>query len=48
MSIAVFALAIAAFAIGTTEFVIVGLIPEIAGDFAATVPLTCPPLVPRS
>lgn len=38
MPIAVFALAIAAFAIGTTEFVIVGLIPEIAGDLDATVP----------
>ncbi|GGE98948.1 MFS transporter [Stappia taiwanensis] len=38
MPIAVLALAIAAFAIGTTEFVIVGLIPEIAGELDVSVP----------
>ncbi|MBY6144754.1 MFS transporter [Mameliella alba] len=38
MPVAVFALAIAAFAIGTTEFVIVGLIPEIGADLGVTIP----------
>lgn len=38
MPIALFALTISAFAIGTTEFVIVGLIPTIAADLNITLP----------
>lgn len=38
MPLALFALTIAAFAIGTTEFVIVGLIPTIAGDLGVDLP----------
>lgn len=38
MPLALFALTIAAFAIGTTEFVIVGLIPTIAADLGVAVP----------
>jgi len=38
MPLALFALTIAAFAIGTTEFVIVGLIPTIAGDLGVGLP----------
>jgi predicted MFS family arabinose efflux permease len=38
MPIALFALTISAFAIGTTEFVIVGLIPTIAADLGVSVP----------
>lgn len=38
MPIGLFALAVSAFAIGTTEFVIVGLIPEMARDLAVTIP----------
>ncbi|MEP7044617.1 MAG: MFS transporter [Dokdonella sp.] len=38
MRIALFALAVAAFAIGTTEFVIMGLLPQIARDLAVTIP----------
>ncbi|MBB1629624.1 MFS transporter [Cupriavidus sp. UME77] len=38
MPIALFALTISAFAIGTTEFVIVGLIPTIAADLHITLP----------
>ena len=38
MPIALLALTISAFAIGTTEFVIVGLIPTIAGQLQVTVP----------
>lgn len=38
MPIALFALTLSAFAIGTTEFVIVGLIPVIADDLSVTVP----------
>ncbi|MCC8404622.1 MFS transporter [Paraburkholderia sp. MMS20-SJTN17] len=38
MPAAVFSLAFAAFAIGTTEFVIVGLLPDIATAFGITVP----------
>jgi MFS transporter, DHA1 family, inner membrane transport protein len=38
MPIALFALTIAAYAIGTTEFVSVGLLPTIAGDFHITLP----------
>ncbi|MGX5732392.1 MFS transporter [Pseudoxanthomonas beigongshangi] len=38
MPLALFALTLAAFAIGTTEFVIVGLIPTIATDLGVTLP----------
>ncbi|UDF30376.1 UNVERIFIED_ORG: MFS transporter [Roseateles sp. XES5] len=38
MPLALFALTVAAFAIGTTEFVIVGLIPTIAADLAVSLP----------
>jgi len=38
MRIALFALAVAAFAIGTTEFVIMGLLPQIATDLDVTIP----------
>ncbi|GAB2442969.1 MFS transporter [Nocardia tengchongensis] len=38
MPLAIFALAIGAFGIGTTEFVIMGLLPEIAGDYGVTIP----------
>jgi multidrug resistance protein len=39
MPLAVFALTIAAYAIGTTEFVIVGLLPTVAGDLGITLSL---------
>lgn len=39
MPLAIFALTIAAFAIGTTEFVIVGLLPTVANDLHITLPL---------
>ncbi|WP_018607992.1 MFS transporter [Uliginosibacterium gangwonense] len=35
---ALLALAISAFAIGTTEFVIMGLLPEVAGDLSVSIP----------
>ena len=38
MPLALFALTLAAFAIGTTEFVIVGLIPTIAADLGVSLP----------
>ena len=38
MPIALLALTLSAFAIGTTEFVIVGLIPSIAGDLGVSLP----------
>lgn len=38
MPIGLFALAASAFAIGTTEFVIVGLIPELARGLAVSIP----------
>ncbi|KVD65748.1 hypothetical protein WI87_32385 [Burkholderia ubonensis] len=38
MPVALLALTISAFAIGATEFVIVGLIPTIAADLAVTLP----------
>jgi predicted MFS family arabinose efflux permease len=38
MPIALFALTLSAFAIGTTEFVIVGLIPTVAADLGITLP----------
>jgi len=37
-SIAIAALSVSAFAIGTTEFVIMGLLPQLAADFAVSVP----------
>ena len=39
MPIALFALTLSAFAIGTTEFVIVGLVPTIAQDLGVTLSL---------
>ncbi|MEV8324350.1 MFS transporter [Kitasatospora sp. NPDC056731] len=38
MPLALLALAISAFGIGTTEFVIMGLLPEVAGDFSVAIP----------
>src|ERR687896_249266 len=38
MPLALLALAIGAFAIGTTEFVIAGLLPEVAADFDVSIP----------
>ncbi|WP_328967866.1 MFS transporter [Streptomyces sp. NBC_00239] len=38
MPLALLALAIGAFGIGTTEFVIMGLLPEVAAEFGVTVP----------
>ncbi|WP_329454954.1 MFS transporter [Streptomyces sp. NBC_01497] len=38
MPLALLALAIGAFGIGTTEFVVMGLLPNIAGDFGVSVP----------
>lgn len=38
MPLALLALAIGAFGIGTTEFVIMGLLPEVATDFGVSVP----------
>ncbi|MBN9135136.1 MAG: MFS transporter, partial [Phyllobacterium sp.] len=39
MPLALLALTISAYAIGTTEFVIVGLLPTVAGDLGITLPL---------
>ncbi|MFG3435890.1 MFS transporter [Nonomuraea sp. NPDC047897] len=39
MPLALFALAISAFGIGTTEFIINGLLPELAADFGVTIPV---------
>ncbi|GJF28116.1 MFS transporter [Kitasatospora sp. NE20-6] len=38
MPLALLALAVGAFGIGTTEFVIVGLLPQVAGDLSVSVP----------
>ncbi|MBV4367320.1 MFS transporter [Erwinia phyllosphaerae] len=38
MPVSLLALALSAFAIGTTEFVIMGLLPEVAGDLNVTIP----------
>ncbi len=38
MPLALLALAVGAFGIGTTEFVIMGLLPQIAGDYGVTIP----------
>ncbi|MYX28510.1 MFS transporter [Streptomyces sp. SID8381] len=38
MPLALLALAIGAFGIGTTEFVIMGLLPEVASDFGVSIP----------
>ncbi|MEU6062899.1 MFS transporter, partial [Streptomyces sp. NPDC047097] len=38
MPLSLLALALGAFGIGTTEFVIVGLLPEVAADFSVSVP----------
>lgn len=37
MPIAIWALAAGAFGIGTTEFVVMGLIPEVARDFGISI-----------
>lgn len=38
MPIALFALAVGAFGIGLTEFVIVGILPQIAAEFSVSIP----------
>ncbi len=38
MPVALMALALSAFAIGTTEFVIMGLLPEVARDLQVSIP----------
>ncbi len=38
MPLALLVLALSSFAIGTTEFVIMGLLPEVAADFTVTIP----------
>lgn len=38
MPVALLALALSAFAIGTTEFVIMGLLPQVAGDLHISIP----------
>jgi len=38
MPVSLFALAMSAFAIGTTEFVIMGLLPDVAGDLRVSLP----------
>ncbi|ROR24737.1 DHA1 family inner membrane transport protein [Comamonas sp. BIGb0124] len=38
MPLAIWALAIGAFGIGTTEFVIAGLLPQVAAEFSVTIP----------
>ncbi|MFI9649639.1 MFS transporter [Streptomyces sp. NPDC052040] len=38
MPLALLALAMGAFGIGTTEFVIMGVLPEVAGDFGVSIP----------
>ncbi|MBN7122454.1 MFS transporter [Erwinia billingiae] len=38
MPVSLLALALSAFAIGTTEFVIMGLLPEVAGDLGVSIP----------
>ena len=38
MPLALFALAVAAFGIGTPEFVIMGLLPDVAPDLAVSIP----------
>jgi DHA1 family inner membrane transport protein len=39
MPVSLLALAMSAFAIGTTEFVIMGLLPEVAGDLQVSIPV---------
>ena len=38
MPVSLLALALSAFAIGTTEFVIMGLLPDVAGDLQVSIP----------
>src|SRR3569833_1237231 len=38
--LALYALALAAFAVGTTEFIIAGLLPTMAADLGVSIPLT--------
>jgi DHA1 family inner membrane transport protein len=40
MPIALYALALAAFAVGTAEFIIAGLLPTMAADLAVSIPTT--------
>jgi DHA1 family inner membrane transport protein len=40
MPIGIFALSLAAFAVGTSEFIIAGLLPNIASDFGVSIPAT--------
>ena len=40
MPLALYALALAAFAVGTTEFIIAGLLPTMAADLAVSIPAT--------
>ena len=42
MPMALLALTLGAFAIGTTEFVIVGLLPTVAADLSISIPLGRP------
>ena len=39
MPVALLALALSAFGIGTTEFVIMGLLPDVAADFGVSIPV---------
>ncbi len=45
MPLALLALAIGAFGIGTTEFVIMGVLPQVADDFGVSVPTASQPAV---
>jgi DHA1 family inner membrane transport protein len=38
MPVAIFALALAAFAVGTAEFIISGILPPLANDLAVSIP----------
>lgn len=38
MPVALFALAVGAFGIGLTEFVIAGILPQIAAEFSVSIP----------
>jgi DHA1 family inner membrane transport protein len=41
MPLALIALTIASLGIGTTEFVIMGLLPDVANDLGVTIPVRC-------
>ena len=38
MPLPIFALALAAFAVGTTEFIVAGILPQVAGDLGVSIP----------